>query len=134
MPEPTLENRLTSLLAQMNEAGGYPLSLVCTEQGLLVAAVGEHERTEVAAGLTALFDDIVHRATRDLEMTRVDEFTVVDDTGLRYVVRPLPQPGTTRLFLVVAVPRRRTWRRHTNRLVSAIEKLMRPLVNDGRAA
>jgi len=52
----------------------------------------------------------------------------VDERGLRYVVRPLPPKGSTRLFLVVAVPRQKTWRRNTNRLVSKIGELMHPLV------
>lgn len=128
MSQPRLESQLTRLLSDMNQESGYPLSLVCTEQGLLVAAVGEAVRAEVAAGLTSLFDDIVNRAVRDLAVSRVDELTLVDETGLRYVLRPLPPRGPTRLFLVVAVPRHGSWRRNTNRLVARIGELMHPLV------
>ena len=129
-----LESRLTELLDHVNREAGYPLSLVCTEQGLLVASAGEQLQSEVAAGLTSLFDDIVVRAVRDLGFARVDEFTLVDSTGLRYVVRPLPAEHDTRLFLVVAVPRKTSWRRHTNKLVGQVSELMRPLVAAGSAA
>ena len=65
----------------------------------------------------------------DLEAVRAE----VDAEGLRYVVRPLPTDHTTRLFLVVAVPRNTTWRRHTNRLVRQVAELMDPLVAAGSA-
>jgi hypothetical protein len=77
---------------------------VCTDQGLLVAASGESLRSEIAAGLTSLFDDIVVRAQRDLGFPRVDELTLTDGDSNRYVIRPLPIEANLRLFLVVQVP------------------------------
>ena len=61
-----LEQRLTALLQGTNNAGGYPLSMLCTGQGLLMASAGEGAHTEEAAGLVGLFDDIAARAARDL--------------------------------------------------------------------
>lgn len=113
-----LEQRITAQLAETLEEAGYLRGLVCTDQGLLVASAGGDELTSAElAGLTSLFDDIVMRARRDLGSTWVDEVTLLEPDRGRMVVRPLPLPGTPRFFLVLQVPPRATWRRHTNRLV-----------------
>ncbi|MEY3214209.1 MAG: hypothetical protein RIT28_4690 [Pseudomonadota bacterium] len=123
-----LEREMTALLTGMNLIGNYPLSLVCTDQGLLVAASGESLRSEIAAGLTSLFDDIVVRAQRDLGFPRVDELTLTDGDSNRYVIRPLPIDANLRLFLVVQVPVKATWRHNTNLLIKRLIDLLRPLV------
>ena len=111
-----LEQKITRLLTEVNADAGYPLSLVCTDQGLLVASSGDHFSSEQLAGLTSLFDDIVMRARRDLDSGWVDEVTLLDPERGRLVVRPVPLDGSPRFFLVLQIPRRATWRRNTNRL------------------
>jgi hypothetical protein len=123
---PGVESQLTALLGGMNSRGGYPLSLVCTDQGLLVAAAGEHARSDVAAGLTSLFDDIVNRAVRDLGLAGVDELTLAAPDAGRVVIRPLARDCVPRLFLVVFVPGGRTWRRHTNLITRKLLALLSP--------
>jgi hypothetical protein len=73
-----VEAQVTTILRAMNAAGGYPMSLVCTDRGLLVASAGEQLRSEVLAGLTSLFDDIVVRAARDLGLADIDELSLSD--------------------------------------------------------
>lgn len=127
MPAPAIEARLTGLLADMNALGGYPMSLVCTDQGLLLASAGEALRSEIIAGLTSLFDDIVARAARDLSLSQVDELTLSDATAGLTVVRPLAHvTGQVRLFLVVQVPRGGSWRRNTNLVVRKLLAVLRP--------
>lgn len=124
-----VEAEVTALLAGMNAMGGYQLSLVCTDQGLLVASAGETVRSEVAAGLTSLFDDIVVRAVRDLGVADVDELTLSDAKVGRFVVRPLQTEGSDRrLFLVVQVPRDASWRRNTNIVARKMVKILKPLL------
>ncbi|MDC0668224.1 hypothetical protein [Nannocystis radixulma] len=123
---PGVESQLTALLGGMNSRGGYPLSLVCTDQGLLVAAAGEPARRDVAAGLTGLFDDIVTRAVRDLGLAGVDELTLCEPDSDRLVIRPLARDCVPRLFLVVLVPGGRTWRRHTNHITRKLLALLGP--------
>ena len=119
---------IDQLLRETNELGGYPGSLVCTDSGLLVAAHGDTGDEELA-GFTALFDDVVSRATRDLNLHQVDEVAVRDQERGRLVVRPV-NVGTHRFFLVVWVPRKRTWRRYTNRLVKQLREVLAPLVEE----
>lgn len=127
MPARPLEVEITALLAAMNAEGRYPMSLVCTDQGLLIAAAGEPLRSEIVAGITCLFEDIVTRAARDLELDRVDEISVSDAAVGHLVVRPLAwSERQVRLFLVVQVPRAQTWRRNTNRLARKLLAILRP--------
>lgn len=123
-----IDAQATAILRAMNVRGGYPLALVCTDRGLLVAAAGEPFRSEALAGLTSLFDDIVTRARRDLGLTSVDEVTLSDASIGRYVVRPLSLTSEPRLFLVVQVPHERTWRRNTATAARALLVALRPLL------
>lgn len=123
-----LEAEITRLLSSVNALAGYPLSLVCTEQGLLIASAGEDVTSEVVGGLTSLFDEIVVRAIRDLGFSRVDEITLKDERSYRYVLRPLPIDSRPRLFLVVQAPANAAWRQHTNLLSKRLVTLLEPLL------
>lgn len=122
-----VEHDVTELLRGINALGGYPLSLVCTEEGLLIASAGERMRSEVTAGLTSLFHDIAVRAVRDLGLARVDELTLSDPTLGCFVVRPIDLDARPRIFLVVQVPRERSWRRNTNLVARKLQAILRPL-------
>jgi hypothetical protein len=128
MTGPGVEERVTRLLSSLNARGGYPMSLVCTDSGLLVASAGELARSEVIAGLTSLFEDIVARADRDLGLADIDELSLSDAEVGRFIVRPLARDHDPRLFLVVQVPRERTWRRNTNQAARDLLAVLRPLL------
>ncbi len=126
--EPAVEHEVTEILRRLNALGHYPLSLVCTEEGLLIASAGERLRSEMVAILTSLFSDIAVRAIRDLGLRQVDEFTLLDPAFGHLVVRPLDPVARPRLFLVVQVPRDRTWRRNTASFARKLLVLLRPLL------
>jgi len=111
-------------LKEMNAKGGYPMSLVCDEGGLLLTTAGDGADEDQLAGLTSLFDDIVTRANRDVGMHAIDEVSLVDREWGRCVIRPIGTYGGRRWFLVCKVPRRATWRMHTNRALKQIAALM----------
>lgn len=123
-----VERDATELLRGINALGGYPLSLVCTADGLLVASAGERVRTEIVAGLTSLFNDIAVRAARDLDLARVEELTLLDRDGGNFVIHPLDLGPGPRMFLVVQAPRDRPWRRNTTLVARKLQALLRPLV------
>jgi predicted regulator of Ras-like GTPase activity (Roadblock/LC7/MglB family) len=125
---PAVEHEVTELLRRLNALGQYSLSLVCTEDGLLIASAGERLRSEMAAILTSLFSDIAVRAVRDLGLRRVDELTLADPVTGHLVVRPLDPEARPRLFLVVQVPRDRAWRRNTANAARKLLVLLRPLL------
>ncbi|MCB9778767.1 MAG: hypothetical protein H6742_09410 [Alphaproteobacteria bacterium] len=107
---------IVELLRGAGAEGDFPVALVCTDQGLLVAASAEHQLLDDLAALTTLADDVIRRAERDTAMGAVDEVTLRSREAHRVVVRPLDAGPEVRLFLVCEVPRGRSWRRITNRL------------------
>lgn len=123
-----VDRQVHELLHAMNHAGGFPLSLVCTDAGLLIGCVGELRRSELAAVLASLFADIAARAAADLELPHIDELTLSDPARGRLVVRPLDLRGRPRLFLVAQVPRGRTWRRSTSLTARRLHGVLRPLL------
>lgn len=128
-----LENRITAHLRAANQEGGFLMSLVCTEQGLLVAAAGTGGVDDLAA-LATLFDDVVTRARRDLSLRAVDELALRDRTFGHLVLRPLFDAGDGRMFLVLHVPPNLPWRRTTHRLcarlVSELSGFAKPVVGE----
>jgi hypothetical protein len=128
MPSLGVEARVTASLRAMNAAGGYPMSLVCTDRGLLIASAGELVRSEVIAGLTSLFDDIAVRAARDLGLADIDELSLSDTRVGRLIVRPVARDHHPRLFLVVQVPRHRAWRKNTNIAARSLLSILGPLL------
>lgn len=123
-----VDRQVTDLLRAMNHAGGFPLSLVCTDAGLLIGSAGEMQRSELAAVLASLFADIARRAAADLEMPDIDELALSDPTRGRLVVSPLATRGRPRLFLVTQVPRGRSWRRRTTLAARRLHAVLSPLL------
>lgn len=114
---------ITDLLNKANIEGGFPTSLVSTEQGLLVATAGEELQLEnTLAALTAMFDDVVERSRTYVGLEDVDELAVRDRKAGRLIVRPLRTNAQMRLFLVVVVPLNKPWRRTTNQLCRALQR------------
>lgn len=114
-------------LKLLNKQGGYHGSLICTDQGLLIASDGNLGSDEALAGFTSLFDDIVIRARRDLGRDSIDEITLLDRARGRLVIRPIVSDGADRLMLVVSLPADASWRRNT----TALTRRLRPLL-EGR--
>ncbi len=122
-----LTHRITELLDARIAEGGFPAAFVCTDDGLVVAAAGDGALAELTAAVVSLFDDVLLRAIRDLQFSAVDEVTLVDPHSGRLVVRPLPMESGPIFFLVVQVPKRATWRRHTNMLRRQLIPILVPL-------
>lgn len=122
-----IEQLVIDLLSEANDEGGFPASLVCTTEGLPIASSGTLPTDDLSA-FTALFEDVVERARRDLGLEGVDEVTLRDPGFGRYVVRPLAFDGRTRAFLVAHVPTNRTWRRLTTRVSARLVETLQPLM------
>lgn len=103
------------------------LAILCTDEGLVVAASGDPDEADELAGLTTLFDTILTRAERDHGVRRVDEFTLLDPRRGRLIVRPVPTAGTMRFFLVLRLAPSRRWRAHTNRAVADLSAMVEGL-------
>jgi len=118
------QQRIASLLEEVARQGSYEEILVTTGDGFPIASSsGDYVASENLAGVCALFDDVVERTERDLGMARVDELTVVDGRRGRLVIRPVPFVSDQRLFVVVRLNVRGTWRRNTNQLCRDLARL-----------
>ena len=115
---------ITEILRRYNELGDFRMSLVGTEEGLLLGFSGDVVTSEELAGFTSLFNGVVDRAERNLDMHRVDELTLLDPSRGRIVIRPVVVDNR-RIFIVVRLPHNRSWRRNTNRLCTEITQWLR---------
>lgn len=127
------QQKIDDELRATNIVGGYRGSIVCTDQGLLVASAGDIPSAEALAGFASLFDEIVSRGSRHLELRDIDEATILDRTSGRIVIRPVFHPReteqhTTRVFLVLWMDADATWRRNASRLVLRLRDLLAPFV------
>lgn len=127
MSNKSIYKQIDALITAIGTLASFSSIVVCTDGGLVVASTGDGADPEQLAALTSLFDDIVTRSRRDLDMNIVDEVTLLDPGWGRVVVRPLNLEGETRFFVVVRVPSKSTWRAHTNTLTKRLQPMLEPL-------
>lgn len=112
--------QLSSILADMNRQGNFPISVLTDLQGLPLASATsvEGESAEMQAAVVALIQKTALQTTK-VNMGETDEVTVFDRQGRRLVCRPF-QVDDRALVLAVMVPRDRSYRRLTGQAIHAI--------------
>jgi hypothetical protein len=122
-----IQHHVTAVLERLNALGGYRKALVCTDDGLLIAAAGSSNgEDEDLAAFASLFDTVLARARLDLGFEGIDEVTLLDPAGIRLVVRPIPETRSPRMFLVVRLERTASWRRNTTQACARLAELLGP--------
>ncbi len=115
---------LSQLLADMNERGGFPVSVLTDRNGFTIAAAavpGQDPHMQAAA--VALMQKTSAQVRDQLSMAQTDEVSVHDATGKRLVCRPF-RAGSHDMILAVLVPdKQKSYRRLTNMTVDAIRQL-----------
>lgn len=127
------QHKIDDELKATNTIGGYHGSIVCTDQGLLVASAGDIPSDEALAGFASLFDEIVARGSRHLGLAAIEEATVFDREAGRLVIRPVfgqsdAEERGHRVFLVLWMDADATWRRNSTRLIVRLRDLLAPFV------
>ena len=115
---------LEAQLKRLNRDGQFMASLVADVQGLPVAAMDSEYNTERIAALSALVQDVSHRAESQLGFKKMDEVSLVDDDKVRLVCRYF-QVGDQTYILSCVVPAYQTYRRLTNTAIREIQKVMK---------
>lgn len=117
---------LARLLAEMNEIGGYPLSVLTDRQGFPIAsAAAPGEDPDTQSAVMALVQKTATQVQNQLGMAQTDEIALYDATGRRLICRPFNANGHE-MILAVSVPHRhQSYRRLTNRTVNAIKRRLR---------
>lgn len=110
-------------LKKLNKEGNFMASLVADVQGLPIAAVDSEYSTDRIAALSALVQDVSHRAETQLGFKKMDEVSLVDDDKVRLVCRYF-KVGDNIFVLSCVVPAYQAYRRLTNRAIKEISTIM----------
>lgn len=107
----------------MNQAGGFELAVLVTEEGLPVASAPEDRNAESAAALAAVLQQVSRNVQDQLALKGVDEVTVRDQQRYRLVCRGI-EHGEDLLILAVYVPPGHYYRQVTNTAIQRIRDFM----------
>jgi predicted regulator of Ras-like GTPase activity (Roadblock/LC7/MglB family) len=124
MDQQSGSDRMNSLLAKMNEEGGFSISVLSDTQGLTIAfAAAPDKDPERQSAAVAYMQKAAAAVSRQLGMTEPDEISFNDSNGVRLVCRPFDMEEY-RLILAVLVPgRNRSYRRATNLAMQEVRRI-----------
>jgi predicted regulator of Ras-like GTPase activity (Roadblock/LC7/MglB family) len=111
--------RLEKILADMNNNGGFYLSLIATSEGLLVSSTSSEYDSETIAAIASLVGETASRAERHLGFLRTDEVSVVDRHNVRLVCHRF-EVGEKTFILVLLVPYSKPYRRISSKALAEI--------------
>jgi hypothetical protein len=115
---------MNRLLAAVNEACGFPISVLTDFQGLTIASSAKDGRdTERQSAVAAFLQKAVLQASKQLGMAGADEISFFDANGQHLVCRffTVNEQG---LILAILVPdRNQAYRRVTQQAVSRIQMI-----------
>jgi predicted regulator of Ras-like GTPase activity (Roadblock/LC7/MglB family) len=116
--------RLAELLAEMNQEGGFSISILTDRQGFPIASAAQPgEDPDVQAAVVALVQKTAVQARQQLGMAQTDEISLYDAEGQRLVCRPFDANGYD-MILAVRIPHRnQSYRRLTNLTISTVRRI-----------
>ena len=128
-PAASRMGELVRVLRELNDQGGFLVSVLTDQAGLLIASAGaEGQDAEAQAAVVALVRKTAGHVREQLGMATTDEISVFDTGGRRLVCR-LFDAGSHGYVLAVMVPvRRKPYRLLTNRAVSALRPSLSSLM------
>jgi predicted regulator of Ras-like GTPase activity (Roadblock/LC7/MglB family) len=116
--------KINRMLAELNESGGFPISVLTDSQGLTIAfAADDGTDPERHSAVVAYLQKAVLQVSRQLGMAGAEEISFFDSGGRRLVCRMF-RMGDHELILAIMSPARdHSYRRATNHAVSQIRKI-----------
>ncbi len=123
MAEKTGSEQISSILADMNDHGGFLVSVLTDLEGLPIASATavDGESAEMQAAVVALIRKSALQTSK-VNMDETDEISVFDRQGRRLVCRPFHVSDRS-LVLATMVPRDRSYRRLTHTAINAIQQV-----------
>jgi predicted regulator of Ras-like GTPase activity (Roadblock/LC7/MglB family) len=114
--------KLAAVLEDMNERGGFLISLLTDQQGFPIAsAAAPGQDPQSQAAVVALIQKTAVRVQSQLGMTQTDEISLFDANGRRLVCRPFNIRGHDMILAVLVPDKNQSYRRLTNNAVNAIQ-------------
>ncbi len=116
-------NELAQLLGHMNKQGGFPIAVITDRHGFpLASAAAPGQDADIQSAVVALIQKTAAQARDQLGMAQTDEISLFDTAGRRLVCRPFTVNNQNLILAVLVPDRRQTYRRLTNKTVSAIKR------------
>jgi predicted regulator of Ras-like GTPase activity (Roadblock/LC7/MglB family) len=118
-------NQWVELLAAMNKQGGFPISLLTDQDGLLMAAATDDAERDAysQAAVAATINQTAVQAHQQLGMSETTEIILGNAEGERLIYRPFAVNGQRFILVVLVVHRQQTYRMLTNNFIRAIKEL-----------
>jgi predicted regulator of Ras-like GTPase activity (Roadblock/LC7/MglB family) len=117
-------NDIRSILTELNEQGGFNISILTDVQGLPIASASrDGVDPEQHSANVAIMQKSISQLVNRLGMKETDEISIFDSAGQRLVCRPI-QVNSHNLILAVIVPdKRKAYRKVLNHSVSQIRRV-----------
>ena len=114
---------LAVLLNTMNKQGNFPIAVITDRQGFPIAsAAAPGEDPDTQSAVVALIQKTASQVSSQLGMAQADEISLYDTNGRRLICRPFSANGHEMILAVVVPYRHQSYRRLTNRTVTAIRR------------
>ena len=119
-------SQLSEILREMNEAGGFSISVLTDRHGFpLASAARDGNDADTQSAVVALIQKTATQAANQLGIGQADEITLFDEAGNRLVCRPF-QVNEHQLILAVRIDdRHKAYRRLTNQAIRKISQAWR---------
>lgn len=115
--------KLNQLLAEMNQKGGFPISVLTDAQGLAIASAALNGMdTERQSAVVALVQKMAGQVVRQLGMGAADEIALNDSNGQRLICRPFQVKGHELILAVLVPEKENSYRRATNQIINEIRQ------------
>ena len=119
-------SRLSEILKEMNEAGGFSVAVLTDQEGFpLASAALEGNDPEIQAAVVALIQKTAAQATNQMGIGQTDEITLFDGEGNRLVCRPFEVNGHQLILAVRIDDRHKAYRRLTNQAIRKVSQTWR---------
>lgn len=114
---------LARLLAEMNEAGGFPIAVLTDRHGFPIAsAAAPGQNPDIQSAVVAMVQKTASQVRDQLGMAQTDEISLYDTSGQRLVCRPISANGHDMILAVLVPDKDKSYRRLTNQTVNAIRR------------
>jgi predicted regulator of Ras-like GTPase activity (Roadblock/LC7/MglB family) len=116
-------DKLNQLLAEMNQNGGFPISVLTDAQGLAIASSAHSGMdTDRQSAVVASVQKMAGQVARQLGMGTTDEIALNYENGQRLICRPFQVNGHELILAVIVPEKDVSYRRATNQAINDIRR------------
>ena len=110
------------ILNMMNEKGNFDAAVLSMRDGLPLASSPTHYEDDIAAVMVTLLNDAAQKINQELNLSQMDEISIVGDDRTRLVCRYFSVDSSD-FLLTVMTPPDRAYRRLTNQTIKDIKRI-----------